>query len=453
MNVSALKAPTVTLSQGLADFAVDTEASTIAESARQVMQLSVLDWVAVAIAGKDEPVSRIVRQMVADEGGAAEAGAFGLTARLPARAAAMANGACSHALDYDDTHFAYFGHPTVVCASAAFAVAEKLGVTEAEALDAALIGAEVACRVGRWLGLSHYQQGFHQTATAGTFGAAMAAARLLRLDAEHACHALGIAATRASGLKSQFGTMGKPFHAGMAASNGIEAAALAASGFVSNPDGLDTVQGFSATHAGGEAADPLNGLGRDWLFQSVQHKFHACCHGTHATLEALGDLRREHGLEPDDVAQIAITVHPLFLKVCNIAEPSTGLEAKFSLRLTAAMALAGDDTAMLSSFSDAACVRPELVALRDRAVVDTDADMPEPLARVRITSTAGAVLEASHDINAQLPIETRQARVRRKAGALLGSDRADACWQRIEAMPSSGTAFSLSRLTGADGAG
>ena len=448
MNVSALKAPVATLSHGLAGFAVGTDVGAIAESARQVMQLSVLDWVAVAVAGKDEPVARIVRQMVADEGGVGQAGVVGMEGRLPARAAAMANGAASHALDYDDTHFAYFGHPTVVCTSAAFAVAEKTGATEAEALDAALIGAEVACRVGRWLGLAHYQHGFHQTATAGTFGAAMAAARLMGLDVGQARHALGIAATRASGLKSQFGTMGKPFHAGMAAANGIEAATLAAAGFVSNPDGIDTVQGFSATHAGGAEADPLAGLGEDWLFESVQHKFHACCHGTHATLEALGALRQDHGLRPDDVAAVEATVHPLFLRVCNIAEPTTGLEAKFSLRLTAAMALAGEDTAMLASFSDEACRRADLVALRDRVSVETDGDMPEPLARVRVETRDGGTLEASHDINAQMPIDARRARVRAKAGSLLGAGHADACWARIAAMPGSGEAFTLAGLLG-----
>ena len=121
----------------------------------------------------------------------------------------------------------------------------------------------------------------------------MAAARLLGLDEERARHALGIASTRTSGLKSQFGTMGKPYHAGMAAANGVEAALLAAAGFVSRPDGLDCAQGFGETHAGAgiDPAAILDGLGRDFIFEAVQHKFHACCHGTHAALDALIEAR------------------------------------------------------------------------------------------------------------------------------------------------------------------
>ena len=446
MNVSALKAPSASLSQGLAVFATEMGAGAIPDSARRVMQLSVLDWIAVATAGVDEPVSRIVRQMVTEDGGAAQAGVFGLDRKLPTRAAALANGATSHALDYDDTHFAFYGHPTVTCVSAAFALAEKTGASEQSALDAALIGAEAACRIGRWLGLGHYQHGFHQTATAGTFGAALAASRVLGLDMDQTRHALGIAATRASGLKSQFGTMGKPYHAGMAAANGVEAAVLAATGFVSNPDGIDMAQGFAATHAGDGLVDPLDQLGQAWLFEAVQHKFHACCHGTHATLEALAELRDQHGVTPEDVETVTVTVHPMFLKVCNISEPATGLEAKFSLRLTAAMALAGQDTASLASFTDAICADPRMTALRDRVTVSTDDARPETVASVEVTLASGGKAQASHDINGQLPLETRERKVRQKASALLGEAYAEACWARIAAMPDSDRTLTLAGL-------
>ncbi|MEN8198244.1 MAG: MmgE/PrpD family protein [Pseudomonadota bacterium] len=211
-------------------------------SARAVARMSILDWSAVMLAGLDEPVSRMVRRMVGEEGGAPAATVFGLDGKRPARAAALANGAASHALDYDDTHFAYVGHPSVAVFPAALAIAEKTGASGADLLAAFLIGAETACRVGRFLGSSHYQHGFHQTATSGAFGATAACARLMVLSQEQTRHALGIAATRASGLKSQFGTMGKPFHAGMAAANGVEAARLASFGVISRPDGIECEQ-------------------------------------------------------------------------------------------------------------------------------------------------------------------------------------------------------------------
>ena len=237
----------ISMTAAIAAFACGTRAPPA--SALAVLKLSLLDWSAVSLAGKDEPVSSIVRAMVQDEAGRGEASIIGLAGLYPARAAALANGTISHALDYDDTHFSYVGHPSVVIFPAALAVAEKTGASGEAFMAAALIGMEAACRIGAWLGTGHYQHGFHQTATSGAFGATVAAGRLLGLDEERMRHALGIVATRASGLKSQFGTMGKPFNAGIAASNGVEAALLAKAGFVSRPDGLECAQGFAETHA------------------------------------------------------------------------------------------------------------------------------------------------------------------------------------------------------------
>ena len=374
------------ITTAVARFSVRTQSDAMPDSARQVAQLSLLDWIAVAIAGREERVSRIVRKLVADEGGTAEASVIGLRSKLPARAAALANGTTSHALDYDDTHFVYLGHPSVAVLPAAIAIAEKTGATGSDFLEAAMIGFETACRIGAWLGRRHYQHGFHQTATSGSFGAASAAARLLRLDEERTCHALGLTATRASGLKSQFGTMGKPFHAGMAAANGVEAALLAAKGFISRPDGLECALGFANTHAG-EAEDPalvLGQLGEKFILEAVQHKFYACCHGTHAALEALIEARESHCLKPKDVQAVTLTVHPSYLSVCNIEQHLTGLEAKFSYRLTTALALSGRDTGLLSTFSDEICHDPNLIALRGRVTVVSDTHMSETAAMIRI---------------------------------------------------------------------
>lgn len=436
------------ISEAIAGFATGTPREAMAESARHVLRLSLLDWLAVAQAGRDEPVSRIVRDLVAAEGGAPEAGLIGHPVKLPARAAALANGATSHALDYDDTHFGYLGHPSVAVLPAALALAEKLAAGGAALLDAALVGVESACRIGVWLGRGHYQQGFHQTATSGCFGAAMAAARLLRLDRARACHALGIAATRASGLKSQFGTMGKPYHAGMAAANGLEAACLAAAGFVSNPRGLECQQGFAATHAGeaGDGAGLFEGLGRSFLFEAVQHKFHACCHGTHAALEALIAARDACGLVPGGIRSVTVTVHPRYLDVCNIAAPATGLEAKFSYRMTAAMVLAGRDTGSLATFSDEACRDPDLVALRDLVTVATDPAMSDSAAAIAVERSDGTRLERHHDLEQRLAPAEREAKVRAKAAGLLGREAAEATWQAIGSLGDRDEGFRLEAL-------
>ncbi len=440
----------VSLSAALARFATDKSAH-LPERARRVMRLSLFDWIAVGRAGTGEAVSRLVRQAVAEDGGAADASVFGCKVRLPARAAALSNGTTSHALDYDDTHFDYVGHPSVAVVPAALAVAEKNGASGNEFLNAALIGAEAACRVGVWLGRAHYQLGFHQTATSGCFGAALAACRLSGASPEQARQALGIASTRASGLKSQFGTMGKPYNAGIAAANGVEAAELAIKGFVSEPEGLECAQGFGETH-GGEMPSPgavLEGLGTTFLFESVQHKFHACCHGLHAALEALTGARERYQLQPDRIESVRLTVNPRWLKVCNISEPATGLEAKFSYRLTAAMALAGRDTSALATFSDATCENELLVRLRNRIAVHADEAVSDTQTHAVIERTDGMPVDASYDLSQPLPIEAREERVRAKAAALLGEEPAAKLWQQVAEASESSEAVRSFDLVGA----
>ncbi len=418
-----MNAPSITAR--IADFATDRSRA-IPDSALGVATLSLMDWCAVSLAGLDEPVARMTRTLVAEEAGVEQATVLGLPSKVPARAAALANGALSHALDYDDTHFAYVGHPSVAIFPAALAMAERQDASGEAFLEAALIGMEAACRIGHWLGTGHYNHGFHQTATAGAFGATVAAGRLLGLDAERMRHALGLCATRASGLKSQFGTMGKPFNAGIAASNGVEAALLAAQDFVSRPDGIECVQGFADTHAG-ECRDldsSLAGLGADFWFEVVQHKFHACCHGTHAALDALALLAKEPGVAPERIERIALRVNPRWLRVCDIPEPRTGLEAKFSYRLTSAMALAGRDTGALDAFTEEACAEPALIALRDRVRVEGDAAVSDTAAHVTLALAGGGTAERFVDLDQPMPFAERRARIEAKLASLLGSEAA-----------------------------
>jgi 2-methylcitrate dehydratase PrpD len=442
------------ITEAIATFAATADARAFPDSARDIARLSLLDWSAVAVAGVGEPVSRIVRTMLADEAGAPQATVLGLDRRLPVRAAALANGATSHALDYDDTHFEFVGHPSVAVAPAVLALAEQRGASGTQLLDAFLVGVETAVRVGRWLGKAHYQAGFHQTATAGSFGAAAGCARLLGLGVAQTRYALGIAATRASGLKSQFGTMGKPYHAGMASANGVEAASLAALGFESRPDGLECEQGFGETHAGENLAaqQVLEGLGTVFRFERVQYKYHACCHATHASLEALQAIRRESALGADEVAGVRLRVHPRWLRVCNIASPATGLEAKFSYRLTAAMMLAGLDTGALSTFSDDACTRADLVRLRDRVVVETDAAMGDTEVLAQVDTAARGTLSRHLDLDAAMPVAVQRAKLQAKAAGLLGPERGAQLWSVVcglDTQPAATLAAWLARAAGA----
>jgi len=308
---------------------------------------SLIDWMGCAVAGSGDPLVGILVDELAP-GEVGEAGLLGRRARTGAHTAALINGAASHALDFDDTNMAMGGHPSVPVLPAVLALGERVDASGEDLLRALVAGMETQARVGLVVNPGHYAAGFHTTATVGTFGAAAACGRLLGLDVDQRLHSLGIAGTQAAGLKAVFGTMCKPLHAGKAAANGLLAATLAARGFTSATDIVETTQGFAATHAAGDGADERLAAARDrWFTAETLYKVHAACHLTHAAIEAAGRLRTGEPIERVDVQ-----VHPMCIGVCDIDMPRTGLEGKFSLRATVAMALLGWDTTDPATFTE-----------------------------------------------------------------------------------------------------
>src|SRR5882757_5654736 len=210
------------LTQVLASKAAALDYDDLPTPARELARQCVLDYFGVALAGAGDELVRLLLDEMAEAGGAPQAGLIGHETRLPALSAALVNGAAAHALDYDDVNMAMPGHPSVAILPALLALAELKGSSGREVITAFVAGYELQCRVGRVLSPGHYDVlGFHATATVGSFGAAAACAHLLRLDKEKFVTALGIAGTQAAGLKSMFGTMCKPLHAGKAAYHGL----------------------------------------------------------------------------------------------------------------------------------------------------------------------------------------------------------------------------------------
>ena len=416
-------------------------------SARNMARLSLFDWLVCGLAGVDEPVSVILRNHVLSEGGVAQATLFG-GGKVPARAAALANGAVSHALDYDDTHFAHIGHMSVGILPAALAVAEKTGASTAALTDAFLVGAEAAIRIGMTLGPGHYNRGFHQTATAGSFGATIAAGRLYGLRRGQMRAALGLCATRASGLKSQFGTMGKPFNAGIAAGNGVECASLAGAGMTSADDGIWGAQGFVATHADAPiVAGVWDNPPAVFLFDDIKYKLHACCHGTHAMIEALLLIRNSAGISADQVEGLHLQTSPRWLSVCDIKQPRTGLEVKFSYAWLAGMVLASIPTARDDTYSDALAADPALARFARRVTVQGDASLSDMQTKGSLTLTDGRKLPFSHDLAVRLPKDMLATSLQAKAKGLLGAGRAGRIWQAVEGR-GAGSAADLAMVMG-----
>jgi len=387
------------LTRTLAEQARTLTYDSLPEDVRAWARQCLLDYLACTIAGAGDDLTTILLEEMQEQGGGAAATVVARGAKLPALSAALVNGAASHALDFDDVNLAMPGHPSVAILPGLLALAETRGSNGADVLAAFVAGYELQCRIGRMIAPGHYDVlGFHATATVGSFGAAAACAHLLGLDGDKFALALGIAGTQAAGLKSMFGTMCKPLHAGKASYNGLLAARLAARGFTSRADVLECAQGFARTHSpdfhperGLEA--PRNG----WHIRNNLFKYHAACYMTHAPIEAARKLREQYGVTPAQVERIRLRIDEASDRICNIPAPRTGLEAKFSLRLTTAMALAGIDTGRMSSYSEATAADPALTALRDKLEFDFRRDMPNTLAELDVLLSDGRRVTAQHD--------------------------------------------------------
>src|SRR5947199_9900425 len=384
--------PTVatTLTRTLAAQASAVTYESLPKPVRELARQCVLDYYGVALAGADDPLATILLDELAEAGGAPQASIIGREAKLPALSAALVNGSIGHALDYDDVNLAMPGHPSVAILPGLIALAEQRNSTGRDVVAAFVAGYETACRIGMALRPGHYDRGFHATGTVGCFGAAAACARLLGLDAEGTARALGIAGTQAAGLKSQFGTMCKPFHAGKASQSGLLAARLATRGFSSRPDLVECEQGFALTHgpdfnAEAALAAPASGF---HIFANL-FKYHAACYLTHGPIESARALRERHGVKPEQIARMTLSLDKSCERICNIPAPTDGLQAKFSLRQTVAMALSGVDTASLDAYSETTATDAALVSLRERIELDFRDDCPEAAAELAATLRDG----------------------------------------------------------------
>src|SRR3954462_5213409 len=264
------------LTHYVADFICGTRMQDLPQDVVGLGKKSILDGLGLALSGGASHCGGLVRRHLADLNlGAGPATVIGTRLKIAPRFAAFANGVGIHADDYDDTQLAVatdrvYGlltPPTAPALPAALAMAESLGASGAQAMLAYHLGVEVECKIAEAIHPRHYQTGFHSTATCGTFAAAAASARLLGLPQEATCRALSIAGSQSAGLRENFGTMTKPFHAGRASESGVAAAQLAAIGWTATEKILGAPRGFFSAAGGGYDSNAIHGrLGKPWTF-------------------------------------------------------------------------------------------------------------------------------------------------------------------------------------------
>ncbi len=383
----------------LAELASGMTFEKLPATAVEVAKQCLLDWLGVTLAGAQEPLVQKLLDFAAADGLGDKTTLIGLNARGTASQAALINGSAGHALDYDDCLRALKGHPTAPVAPVVFAVAERDGISGKDLLTAFVAGVEAEARVGMLMGDGHYLNGWHSTATNGTYGAAAAAARLLGLDGAATSTAFGIAGTQAAGLKASFGTMCKPLHAGKAAMNGLLAAELAARGFTGRDDILECNQGYGFTQTDSyDEAAALDDLDSHFWTPNVLFKYHAACYGTHAGIESAGAIRQHPAFDLAKIERIDVTAPSRTMNMCNIPEPTTGLEVKFSHRHTTAMALTGEPTGDPALYDEKTASRPDLVALRGKVTVGGDDTVGPNETHLTVHLSDGTVIREQRDM-------------------------------------------------------
>lgn len=417
------------ITQRLAQNCLDTPFDSIPQDVVEHAKRCILNWMSVAIGGSRHASVEAFISMKDELGTSAQVAILGRPERADLLWATLINGTTSHVDDFDDTHLETLNHPTSVIAPVVFALGEHLNLSGEAILHAFILGMEADLRIGNSVSPSHFDSGWHITSTTGVFGAAIAAGILLGLDEDELIYALGIAGTQASGLVEMLGTMTKLFHPGKAGQNGLWAAMLASRGIESSRRILESDRGFARLYARESDLSLVSReWGSSWELSKIAFKPYACGIVLHPIVDACIELGRK--VPDSEVAALEIIVNPYVTTLTDKPNPSSGLEAKYSVRYVAALAF-HDGDASVEQFTDARAFAPEIVALVDRVSIVVDESMQEDETAVRLTTTDGRLIEsrvkhATGSIDNPMSDEALIEKFRKLADATLGRDEVDA---------------------------
>jgi 2-methylcitrate dehydratase PrpD len=365
----------------LARFIVASRFEDLPETVRHEGSRTLLNWVGCAIGGARHQTVTNAMAALSPFFGPGQATLLGRPERVDVLHAALLNGISSHVLDFDDTHIETAIHPAAPVAPAILALAEHRPVNGRDFMAALIIGIETEFRIGMAVTPAHYKIGWHITGTAGVFGSAAAAGKLLGLSEQQMRWALGLAAAQPVGLQEMFGSMTKSFHPGRAAQNGLTAALLAQAGYTASEQGLEAKRGWlnvlSTACNYAALVDP------GWEILNNSYKPFACGLVVHPVIDGCIQLRDANGLTPDMIDRIEVAVHPRVMDVTSIKNPRTGLEGKFSIYHAAAVAVV-EGAAGERQFSDEAVRAPAIAGLRARVLATIDPGLGKAQARVTI---------------------------------------------------------------------
>jgi 2-methylcitrate dehydratase PrpD len=394
------------LTERIARTALDLSVKDLPPAALETIKLAILDCLACGVAGSRTAGARIMAEWADETSGRVESTILGTDRRASASMAAMANAVACHALDFDDVSLR-MTHPSTTIVPALLAIGEAEHLSGSDVLDAYLAGFETEARLCRILNPEHYERGWHTTGTVGVLGATIAACRLYGLTVGQTRMALGIAASAASGIRRNAGSMVKPLHAGQAAFHGVQAAQLAGRGFTANESVMEGTSGFLDVFSTTDLAPRVwEVFGSDEPFEIVASgialKRFACCGAIHTAQDALLDLMATYGLKPDDIVRIEARVNRLVPNILVHHVTRNGLEGKFSLEYSLAVCLL-DGRAGLEQYSDQRAGDPRLLPIMELVEVIVDETIPVNLAFFASVVTVGLVDGSSVERRVDVP--------------------------------------------------
>jgi 2-methylcitrate dehydratase PrpD len=374
--------------QVLGAFVAGSAWDQLPEAVRREANRLLLNFTGCALgAANDEAIAAAIAA-IRPFAGKPSATVIGRRERLDPLAGAFLNAASANLYDFDETHFATAIHPAAPVAAAALALAEHLGAAGADALHALALGVETACRIGLSVSPGHYARGWHITATCGVFGAAAAAAKLLRLSAEETAMALGIAASTSAGLIENLATPAKSVGVGNAARGGIEAALFAKAGATAAPLAIEGTLGWARAMGDTPKTDDITGaLGARWEGLRIGYKPYPCGFVFHAEIDACLALGQRLNLKPEDIAGVLVEGNELFLARGERAVAGAR-DARVSLHHVAAASLARG-RAGLDEFIAEAVSDPKIAGLRTKVQARLAPELPIGAVRVSVTMRDG----------------------------------------------------------------
>ena len=413
--------------QSLARFITESRFEALPEALRHEGRRSILNHIGCALGVARDPAVVTALEIMRESSGKAVASVYGQREKLGVMEAAFVNAIASNLLDYDDTHLRTVIHPSAPVAPAVFALAEETGATGAEVLHAFLLGGEVACRIGNAVSPGHYARGWHITASTGVFGAAAAAARLLRLSAEQTADALGIAASQSGSIVENLATAAKNIGVGNAARNGILAARFAARGYRAAPLSIEGPLGWArAMGDEPQLKEITEGLGQRWEIARNTYKPYAAGIVFHAVIDACLELRETLGAMVAQIARVTVAGDALLLARGDRVVRNER-DTRVSIHHCAAIALALG-RADVADFEMPAVQDTELAALRAKVVAECDASLPRGAARVTIALANGSTHQAYVEHprgSAERPLSDAELAAKYRANAVLGGMTSD----------------------------